>query len=180
MTIKALVLDKDNTVCPPNSTALHPAYLAKLEKIKESPEFKGNPNSILIVSNTAGSTPSEPHEAEAAELERELSIPVLRQHPGRKKPFCGPDVLAFFKEKGVTSNPAEIAIVGDRLATDILLAREMGAWSVWTKDGWRNPEMPGRDHRGFMARMEGRVERVLRGGLQYRAPLPKAVASEKV
>jgi phosphatidylglycerophosphatase GEP4 len=180
VTIKALVLDKDNTLCPPSSTALHPAYLAKLEKIKSSPEFKNNPNSILIVSNTAGSTSAAEHESEALELESELSIPVLRQQPGRKKPFCGPDVLAFFKEKGVTSNPAEIAIVGDRLATDVLLAREMGAWSVWTKNGWRNPEMQGRDHRGFMSRMEGRVERILRGGLQYKAPMPKARVGEKV
>lgn len=179
ITIKALVLDKDNTFCPPNSTALHPAYIAKLSKITASPEFRSNPHSILIVSNTAGSTPAPEHESEALELERELSIPVLRQQPGRKKPFCGPDVLEHFRKHGITSNPAEIAIVGDRLATDVLLAREMGAWSVWVRDGWRNPEMPGRDYRGFMSRMEGRVERILRGGLLYRAPLPKGFTSSR-
>jgi phosphatidylglycerophosphatase GEP4 len=177
--IKALVLDKDNTLCTPNSTALHPAYIAKLEKLRHSPEFANSPNSILIVSNTAGSTPSAEHESEALELERELSIPVLRQQPGRKKPFCGPDVLEHFTKHGITSNPAEIAIVGDRLATDVLLAREMGAWSVWVRDGWRNPETPGRDHRGFMSRMEVKAERFLRGGLQYRAPMPKGFTTSK-
>jgi phosphatidylglycerophosphatase GEP4 len=174
ITIRAIVLDKDNTLCPPNSTALHPAYIAKLDKMRTT-----NPNSILIVSNTAGSSPSPAHEAEAQLLERETSIPVLRQHPLRKKPHCGTDVLAHFAAQGITNNPAEIAIVGDRLATDVLLAREMGAWSVWVRDGWRNPEMPGRDYRGFMARMEGRVERVLRGGLQYKAPLPKGFIISK-
>jgi phosphatidylglycerophosphatase GEP4 len=173
ITIRALVLDKDNTFCPPNSTALHPAYLLKLSKIRSSPEFASNPHSILIVSNTAGSTPSPAHEAEAQLLESELQIPVLRQNPQRKKPHCGPDVLEYFSKHGVTDNPAEIAVVGDRLATDVLLAREMGSWSVWVRDGWRNPEMQGRDYRGWMSKMEARAERFLRGGMMYKAPLPR-------
>jgi phosphatidylglycerophosphatase GEP4 len=175
--IRALVLDKDNTLCPPKTAMLHPAYIAKLEKIRHSAEFSDSPNSILIVSNTAGSSSSAAHEAEARALERELGIPVLRQKEGRKKPLCGTDVLAFFKEKGVTEDPGEIAVVGDRLATDVLLAREMGSWSVWARQGWRNPEMPGRDYRGFLSRMEDRVERVLRGGLQKRPPAPRGYGS---
>jgi phosphatidylglycerophosphatase GEP4 len=171
--IRALVLDKDNTLCPPKTALMHPAYLAKLEKIKRSAEFSENLNSVLIVSNTAGSSSSAAHEEEAQALELELGIPVLRQKEGRKKPLCGAEVLAFFKEKGVTEDPAEIAVVGDRLATDVLLAREMGSWSVWTRQGWRNPEMPGRDYRGFLSRMEDRFERVVRGGLQRRAPVPR-------
>lgn len=171
--IRALVLDKDNTLCPPKTALVHPAYLTKLEKIKGSPEFSENPNSVLIVSNTAGSSSAAAHEEEALALEQELGIPVLRQKEGSKKPLCGVEVLAFFKEKGVTEDPAEIAVVGDRLATDMLLAREMGSWSVWTRQGWRNPEMPGRDYRGFLSRVEDRLERVLRGGLLKSAPLPR-------
>lgn len=174
-TIRALVLDKDNTLCPPETANLHQAYLNKLDKIKSSEEFVHNSHSILIVSNTAGSSSASHHEAEANQLEQELGIPVLRQHPLRKKPFCGPDILKYFKEHGVTDDPKEIVIVGDRLATDVLLAREMGAWSIWTRDGWRNPEMPGRDYRGFFSRMEGRFERVMRGALAMRAPLPRTV-----
>lgn len=179
ITIRAIVLDKDNTLCPPNSTALHPAYLLKLSKLRSSPEFSSSPHGILIVSNTAGSTSSPAHEAEAQLLESELQIPVLRQHPQRKKPHCGPDVLEYFTKHGVTDNPLEIAVVGDRLATDVLLAREMGSWSVWVRDGWRNPEMQGRDYRGWMSRMEGRMERILQGGLMYKAPLPRGFASRR-
>lgn len=171
-TIRALVLDKDNTFCPPETAKLHPAYIAKLEKIKASDEFKNNRSSILIVSNTAGSSSAPEHEAEALYLEKELGIPVLRQKPGRKKPLCGPDVLAYFKEHGVTEDPAEIAFVGDRLATDVLLAREIGSWSYWCRDGWRNPETPQRNYSSIFNSLEGRYERLMRSGYGKVAPLP--------
>ena len=171
--IRALVLDKDNTLCPPETANLHQAYINKLDKIKKSGEFSYSPHSIIIVSNTAGSSSKPEHEAEAKLLEKELGIPVLRQHPERKKPFCGPDILKYFQDNGVTEDPKEIVVLGDRLATDVLLAREMGSWSVWTRDGWRNPEIPGRDYRGFFSRMESRFERIMRGGLGKSAPLPK-------
>lgn len=171
--IKALVLDKDNTICPPETSVLHKAYREKIEQIKASHEFVGKANSILIVSNTAGSTRAPAHEAEAQELESELGLPVLRQQPGRKKPLCGPEVLRFFREHGVTENPAEIVFVGDRLATDVLLARQVGSWSIWCKDGWRSPEDPNEDHRGAFAKLEGVFESILRERFGRRAPLPK-------
>ena len=171
-TIRALVLDKDNTLCPPRSTYLHQSYLTKIEKIKSSVEFSHNPRSVIIVSNTAGSSSAPAHEAEAKRLEAELGLPVLRQQPGRKKPFCAPDLLEYFKKHGVTEDPAEIVVVGDRLATDVLLAREMGSWSVWCRDGWRSPEEPQTDYRGFFSKMEGRYERLLRETFRKTAPLP--------
>jgi phosphatidylglycerophosphatase GEP4 len=173
-TIRALVLDKDNTLCPPETAKLHQTYINKIEKIRGSDEFSHNAHTVLIVSNTAGSSAKPEHEAEAQQLERELGVPVLRQHPERKKPFCGPDILEYFKKHNVTNDAKEIVVVGDRLATDVLLAREMGAWSVWVKDGWRNPEMPGRDFRGFFSKMEARFEKLM-GALGKTAPLPKDV-----
>ena len=175
-TIRALVLDKDNTLCPPETSKLHPAYLSKLEKLKASPEFSHNKSSILIVSNTAGSTSAGEHEDEALFLEQELGIPVLRQQPGRKKPLCGPDVVAFFKEHGVTNDPAEIAFVGDRLATDVIVAHQVGSWSFWCKDGWRNPEIPGRDYGSFFNKLERRFESIMRNNFSKTAPLPPSKA----
>lgn len=172
-TIRALVLDKDGTLCPPETSTIHPAYLAKLEKLKASPEFAENRSSILIVSNTAGSTPRPDHEAEAVLLEKELGVPVLRQQPGRKKPLCGSDVLAFFGEHGVTENPTEIAFVGDRLATDVLVAKELGSWSYWCSDGWRDPSAPDRDYRGIFSKIEASFERLMRERFRKMAPLPK-------
>jgi phosphatidylglycerophosphatase GEP4 len=171
--VKALVLDKDNTICPPETAVIHKAYQEKLEQIKASPEFAGRPHSILIVSNTAGSTRSEKHENEARELEAALGLPVLRQQEGRKKPLCGPDVLQYFKVHGVTEDPAEIVFVGDRLATDVLVAREVGSWSVWCSRGWRDPGQPDRDYRGIFSKLESVFESFMRLKLGKVAPVPR-------
>jgi phosphatidylglycerophosphatase GEP4 len=178
-TIRALVLDKDNTLCPPKTAHLHKAYVEKIAKIRASPEFKQNPYSVVIVSNTAGSSSSTEHELEAKQLEAELGLPVLRQQPGRKKPFCGQDLLEYFKRQGVTENPEEIVVVGDRLATDVLLAREMHSWSVWCRDGWRNPQEPERDYRGFFSKLEARYAAFLRKTGRM-APLPSDSAHKQV
>lgn len=45
--------------------------------------------------------------------------------------------MAYFKdhpETGVT-DPSQLAIIGDRLATDMMLANLMGSWGIWVKDG---------------------------------------------
>lgn len=54
-----------------------------------------------------------------------------------KKPGCKEEVLSYFKQhpdSGVTS-PAQIAIVGDRLFTDVMMANLMGSYGFWIKDG---------------------------------------------
>ena len=172
-TIKALVVDKDNTLCPPKSTFLHAKIVEKIRELRRSEEFQNSDKSILIVSNTAGSTRSEEHEAEALELEQELGLPVLRQHPDRRKPLCKAEILDFFARHGVTKDPAEIAVVGDRLATDVLLARDLGSWSVWVRDGWRDPEQLDIDYAGLLARWERTFEHVMRTRFYKQAPLPR-------
>jgi phosphatidylglycerophosphatase GEP4 len=45
--------------------------------------------------------------------------------------------MAYFKahpDAGVTS-PSQIAVVGDRLSTDIMMANMMGSYGVWVRDG---------------------------------------------
>lgn len=54
-----------------------------------------------------------------------------------KKPGCGGEIMDYFRkhpETGVTS-PSQIAIVGDRLTTDMMLANTMGSRGIWIKDG---------------------------------------------
>lgn len=189
--IRALVLDKDNTICPPNTITLPKAYLDKLETLRSSPTSPfnktTNPHGILIVSNTAGSRPS--YEREARELEEKLAhlaIPVFRMQQAqpegtvsnrRKKPFCGEEVLAWFRDRNVVAGADEIAVVGDRLGTDVIMAAQMGAWSVWCKDGvrhgvGRNADRTDLDYRGFLARVEIAMEKYLREsrGLKARVP----------
>ena len=71
----------------------------------------------------------------ATAVEKATGVTVLSHRV--KKPGCGDEIMAYFRnhpETGVTS-PSHIAIVGDRLATDMMLANMMGSWGVWVKDG---------------------------------------------
>jgi phosphatidylglycerophosphatase GEP4 len=89
---------------------------------------------LLIVSNTAG-TDSDKQQKEAAILEANTGIKVLRH--STKKPGCKEEVMAYFKahpDAGVT-RPDQIAVVGDRLSTDIMMANMMGSYGVWVRDG---------------------------------------------
>lgn len=201
--IKALILDKDNTLCPPHTTTIPKPYLDKLEQLRTSPtspfNINTNPNGVLIVSNTAGSRPDvQKYVDEARTLEDKLAhlkISVFRVRPGgssttassvdgapvgagaggRRKPFCGPDVLAWFRERGVIDQPDEVVVVGDRLGTDTLMAAQMGSWSVWCKDGVTHSvtDQPGMDYRGFLAKVEVVLERYLRESRGLKARVPK-------
>jgi hypothetical protein len=86
------------------------------------------------VSNTAG-TDSDKQQKEAVVLEANTGIKVLRH--STKKPGCKEEVMAYFRahpDAGV-SRPDQIAIVGDRLSTDIMMANMMGSYGLWVRDG---------------------------------------------
>lgn len=90
---------------------------------------------LLVVSNTAGATSYDRQGKLATEVEKSTGVHVLSH--AVKKPGCGDEILSYFRqhpETGVTG-PHQIAIVGDRLATDMMLANMMGSWGVWVKDG---------------------------------------------
>lgn len=178
-TIRALVLDKDNTLCPPKTTTFPPQILSKLHALRTSPtspfHLARNPHSILIVSNRAGSHPS--FDREVRELEAQLAhlqISVFRLPAGvEKKPFCGEEVVRWFQEKQVIQSPNEIAVVGDRLGTDVIMAGMMGSWSVWCNEGVFEPGMEGKPGRNVLEKMEVWIERYLRVRKGYTAPAPR-------
>lgn len=46
--------------------------------------------------------------------------------------------MEYFRNQAADANvtsPNQIAVVGDRLTTDVMMANMMGFWSVWIKDG---------------------------------------------
>lgn len=46
--------------------------------------------------------------------------------------------MEYFRNHAADANvtsPDQIAVVGDRLFTDVMMANMMGFWSVWIKDG---------------------------------------------
>jgi phosphatidylglycerophosphatase GEP4 len=90
---------------------------------------------LLIVSNTAGATSWDRDGRLATEVTKATGIEVLTHSV--KKPGCGNEIMAYFRrhpETGVTG-PHHIAVVGDRLTTDMMLANMMGSWGIWVRDG---------------------------------------------
>lgn len=127
--IRALVLDKDNCFAAPQTTSIHPPYVPHFSRLRSSYR-------LLIVSNTAGSaSDSPPHFPEATRLEQITGVPVLRH--GGKKPGCHAQVLEFLQRRYPEEvlGPENVAVVGDRLMTDVLMGNLMGSWTVWVRDG---------------------------------------------
>jgi len=128
--IRAVVLDKDNCFAVPDTDHVYPAYQKHFESLRAA--YPGA--RLLIVSNSAG-TSSDPGGKEADVLERNTGVRVLRH--STKKPGCGSQVLDYFRmnpEAKVTS-ASQIAVVGDRLFTDVMLANMMGSYGFWIRDG---------------------------------------------
>ncbi|KAF2688283.1 HAD-superfamily phosphatase, partial [Lentithecium fluviatile CBS 122367] len=159
--IRAVVLDKDNCFAVPHTNEVHKPYHEKFQELRRA--YPGS--KLLIVSNTAG-TNSDKKLAEAAILEQNTGVKVL-QH-ATKKPGCKEEVMAYFKQQpdsGVT-HPSQIAVVGDRLFTDVMMANLMGGYGFWVKDGII-------ERKSFFARAEDRLSSfLLRRG--YSAPDPKS------
>ncbi|CCK72384.1 uncharacterized protein KNAG_0K00160 [Huiozyma naganishii CBS 8797] len=126
--IKAIVLDKDNCFAYPKQSTVWPEYKAQWEKLKQTYPGKA----LLVVSNTAGSGDDTDFK-EAKLIEQQTGVNVLRH--SKKKPGCKEEILRYFRENNVTTNPQEIAVIGDRLLTDVMLANMMNAYAVWIKDG---------------------------------------------
>lgn len=107
------------------------AMQAKFEELKKA--YPGR--RLLIVSNTAGAKSWDAHLKLATEVEESTGVTVLPHSV--KKPGCGSEIMEYFKqhpETGVT-HPSQIAVVGDRLTTDMMLANMMGGWGFWIRDG---------------------------------------------
>lgn len=83
--------------------------------------------------------------------------------------------MDWFRERGVVERADEIAVVGDRLGTDVVMASMMGAWSVWCRDGVYEGVEPGKGRPGMnlLERMEMLLERYLKESRGLCAPPPK-------
>ncbi|KAI1084246.1 HAD-superfamily phosphatase [Whalleya microplaca] len=147
--IKAIVLDKDDCFAYPDTNEIYPAYVERFKQLQK--EFPGH--RLLIVSNTAGATSYDRDGRLAKDLESTTGVSVLAHRV--KKPGCKDEILAHFKahpEAGVT-HPSQIAIIGDRLMTDMMLANMMGSWGLWVKNGVK----PLND-KSFFSKLEQRLE----------------------
>ncbi|KAK7530848.1 mitochondrial PGP phosphatase [Phyllosticta citribraziliensis] len=160
--IRAVILDKDNCFATPHTNHVYPKYKDHFAALRAA--YPGS--KLLIVSNTAGTRSFDADGAHAAQLERDTGVQVLVHNT--KKPGCAPEVLAHLlstPESGVTA-PSQVAVVGDRLFTDVMTANLMGARAVWIRDG-----VVGRERASLFAKVEqGLAAFLLRRG--WLAPTP--------
>ncbi|KAJ9148324.1 hypothetical protein NKR23_g5168 [Pleurostoma richardsiae] len=129
--IRAVILDKDDCFAYPEKNEVFSAYKARFEELKAA--YPGR--RLLIVSNTAGALSYDPKRRLASDLEQATGVTVLSH--STKKPGCGDEIMDYFRrnpDTGVTA-PHQIAIVGDRLSTDMMMANMLGGWGIWVKDG---------------------------------------------
>jgi len=120
--VRALAFDKDNCLTVPYEITIWPPFEASW---KECRDIFGREN-IVIVSNSAG-TVDDSGGKEATMLEESLGVPVLRRKV--KKPAGGNDLIAHFS----SHPPHTIAVIGDRLMTDVAFGNGVGAFTVLTR-----------------------------------------------
>ncbi|KAI9264994.1 mitochondrial PGP phosphatase-domain-containing protein [Phascolomyces articulosus] len=119
--IQAMAFDKDNCLTAPYVPEIYPPFKNAWAECKET---FGQEN-IAIVSNSAG-TDDDSNYTEATKLEQSLGVPVLRH--SEKKPSGGEALVKHFDH----ASQQKIAMVGDRILTDILFGNLNGNLTIWT------------------------------------------------
>ena len=130
--IKYLVFDKDNTLTLPYkphyfTPQIQAAILEDCIKVFAQ-------ENVAILSNSVGSKDDAPDYKEALEVERTLQLPVIRHE--KKKPAVKDDILRHFG----TDKVDEIAVIGDRVLSDVVLGNSHGMFTVLVKPFDKNVE----------------------------------------
>ncbi|KAL6934815.1 related to Phosphatidylglycerophosphatase GEP4, mitochondrial [Hanseniaspora guilliermondii] len=138
--IKYIVLDKDNCISADKSSRIYPLYLQNNWNdglLKHFPL-----ENILIVSNSMGSS-DDPGFSQVHQYQRNYQLdsntssilPILKHN--YKKPGCQSAIIHHFENTHPNSNvkSEHIAVIGDRLFTDILMANQMKSLGVYLQQG---------------------------------------------
>ncbi|KAL6926040.1 hypothetical protein ACO0SA_000650 [Hanseniaspora valbyensis] len=145
--IKCIVLDKDNCISKDKTDRIYPQYLQN-NWINGLLKWYDMDN-IAVVSNSIGSSDDTIDFRDAKEFQKNYKQDMQnleekgKQHKdiniilhNKKKPGCQEEILDYFiKEKKLCDHPSEIAIIGDRLLTDVLMGNMMKAFPVYLQTG---------------------------------------------
>ena len=122
--VASIIFDKDNTLTAPYVDTAHVDVSDAITRAKDA----FGADNCIVLSNSAGSGDDAPDYNAAKACEAALGLRVAR-HPDAQKPQCLEQVVASLP----SSDASTVAVVGDRLSTDILAANEIGALSVHTR-----------------------------------------------
>ena len=122
--IKYVVFDKDNTITLPLKNNIHNSEIQKKLEL-----FKKNfgKNNIGIFSNSIFSK----KQREFINFTKNCDIPIIEH--SLPKPYGGNSIFNHFGIKNFSKNNKEIAIIGDRLFIDVLMAKQYNFISVLIK-----------------------------------------------
>ena len=122
--VASIIFDKDNTLTAPYVDTAHVDVSDAITRAKDA----FGADNCVVLSNSAGSGDDAPEYNAAKACEAALGLRVAR-HPDAQKPQCLAGVVSSLK----ASDASTVAVVGDRLATDVLAANQCGALSVHTR-----------------------------------------------
>lgn len=138
--VKYIVLDKDNCISADKAPRIYPAYLHHNWKDGLLQHF--DLSRVLIVSNSMGSS-DDPSYVQVKEFQQNyqedtksnVTLPILKHN--HKKPGCNQQIIHHFESMHGIGNvkSEEIAVIGDRLFTDVLMANQMGSLAVYLQQG---------------------------------------------
>lgn len=125
--VRAIVFDKDNTLTAPYAEKVHELCVKGL---RQSIDVFGT-DGVAVLSNSAG-TRDDADFRMAEAFERCLGVPVIRHR--EKKPGGMEEVLGHFESRlGRRVEPTEIAMIGDRVLTDVVFGNLHGTRTVHVK-----------------------------------------------
>ncbi|KAH0829104.1 hypothetical protein J3R83DRAFT_2570 [Lanmaoa asiatica] len=139
---RGAVFDKDNCLTIPYKDSLVP----QLEDAWKECRAVFGEGAVLIVSNSAG-TKHDTGQVQAESVSHHLSVPVLRHNSPKPAYSCIKSIRTYFSTLRDPIKDEELVIVGDRIFTDVVMAKRMRrhpkhrsgeegkSWNV--RDRWR-------------------------------------------
>eukprot|EP00927_Polykrikos_kofoidii_P055277 TRINITY_DN49554_c0_g1_i1.p1 TRINITY_DN49554_c0_g1~~TRINITY_DN49554_c0_g1_i1.p1 ORF type:complete len:235 (+),score=35.93 TRINITY_DN49554_c0_g1_i1:76-780(+) len=122
--LRGVVFDKDNTLTSPYGGDVHELVVPAVAACRD---VFGS--AVVIMSNSAGG-PDDKGYVEANKVEAALGLDVLRRQC--KKPGGFQDLISLFRSFDGLGNvePHELAMVGDRLLTDVVFGNIHGMLTI--------------------------------------------------
>lgn len=112
--LQALLLDLDNTLCPWKSEVITPACEQWVARARQ--HFR-----LCLVSNSI-------HPRRLERVANRLGIPAVRRWLFGRKPSAGAIRIALAL---LETAPAQAAMIGDQVMTDVLGGNRLGLYTVW-------------------------------------------------